>query len=78
MTPDGRFVRSYQQMHGAGIEEVFIAADERRLYVLNDGLAWGGRDKPAVMTLSGYDIESGNIVGSIPLPQPGLHYQSFQ
>jgi len=63
LNPDGTFVRGYRQMHGAGIQEVFITADDNRLYVLNDGLAWGGRDKPAVMTLSVYDIASGNVVG---------------
>jgi hypothetical protein len=43
LAPDGKFIRGYRQVGGAGIEEVALAADEKRLYVLNDGGAWGGR-----------------------------------
>ncbi len=62
LAPDGSFVRGFRQVGGAGIEEVFLAADEKRLYVLNDGGAWGGRGKAPALTLTVYDISSGDIV----------------
>ena len=62
LAPDGRFVRGYRQVGGAGIEAVQLAADERRLYVLNDGGAWGGRGKAPAVTLTVYDIATGDIV----------------
>lgn len=62
LAPDGAFVRGYRQVGGAGIEEVALAADERRLYVLNDGGAWGGRGKAPALTLTVYDIATGDIV----------------
>ncbi len=62
LTPEGQFLRGYRQVHGAGIEEVFIAADETRLYVVNDGRSWGGGDKPPALTLSVYESDTGNLV----------------
>ncbi len=62
LAPDGAFARGYRQVGGAGIEEVHLAADERRLYVLNDGGAWGGRGKAPAMTLTVYNIDTGDIV----------------
>jgi DNA-binding beta-propeller fold protein YncE len=62
LAPDGSFVRGYRQVGGAGIEHVFLAADEKRLYVLNDGGAWGGRGKAPALTLTVYDIATGDIV----------------
>ena len=62
LAPDGKFMRGFRQVGGAGIEEVFLAADERRLFVLNDGGAWGGRGKAPAVTLTVYDIATGDIV----------------
>ena len=62
LSPDGAFVRGFRQVGGAGIEEVFLAADEKRLYVLNDGGAWGGRGKAPAVTLTVYEIATGDIV----------------
>ena len=62
LNPDGSFVRGYPQVGGAGIEEVFLAADDNRLYVVNDGGAWSGRGKNPAITLTVYDVETGNIV----------------
>ncbi len=62
LAPDGAFVRGYRQVGGAGIEAVQLAADEKRLYVLNDGGAWGGRGKAPALTLTVYDIATGDIV----------------
>ena len=61
LTPGGAFVRGFRQVGGAGIEEVFLAADEKKLYVLNDGGAWGGRGKAPALTLTVYDIATGDI-----------------
>lgn len=62
LAPDGAFMRGYRQVGGAGIEEVFLATDGQRLFVLNDGGAWGGRGKAPAITLTAYDIASGDIV----------------
>ena len=62
LTPEGRFVRGFRQISGCGIQEVFLAADERRLYVINDGRSWSGKTDPPCITLSSYDPETGNIV----------------
>ena len=62
LMPDGSFVRGFRQVGGAGIEEVFLAADANRLYVLNDGGAWGGRGKAPALTLTVYDSATGDIV----------------
>ena len=62
LAPDGRFVRGYRQVGGAGIEAVRLAADAKRLYVLNDGGAWCGRGKAPALTLTVYDIATGDIV----------------
>lgn len=62
INPEGLFVRGYRQVGGAGIEEVALAADERRLYVLNDGGAWSGRGKAPALTLTVYEIATGDIV----------------
>ena len=62
LTPEGKLVRGYHQVGGAGIEEVFLAADDNRLYVLNDGGAWSGRGNEPATTLTVYDIESGNVI----------------
>ncbi len=62
LTPEGAFVRGYPQIGGAGIEEVFIACDEEKLYVVNDGGAWAGRGREPAITLTVYDIETGAIV----------------
>ena len=64
LAPDGAFVRGYRQVGGAGIEEVALAADEQRLYVLNDGGAWSGRGKAPAITLTVYDIATGDIVSA--------------
>jgi len=62
LAPDGAFVRGFRQVGGAGIEAVALAADEQRLYVLNDGGAWGGRGKAPALTLTVYAIATGDIV----------------
>ncbi len=62
LAPDGHFIRGYRQIGGAGIEEVALAADEKQLYVLNDGGAWGGRGKAPALTMTVYDIATGDIV----------------
>ena len=63
LAPDGAFVRGFRQVGGAGIEEVALAADEKRLYVLNDGGAWGGRGQVPALTLTVSEIATGDIVG---------------
>ena len=62
LAPDGAFVRGYPTVNGAGIEEVFLAVDEKRLYVLNDGHVWGGSRNTAKITLTVFDIATGGIV----------------
>jgi hypothetical protein len=61
LAPDGTFARGYRQVGGAGIEEVRVAADDDRLYVLNDGGAWGGRGKAPALTLTVYAVATGDI-----------------
>lgn len=43
LEPDGRFVRGYNSPMGHGLAKVAVAADERFLYAVYDGTAWGQR-----------------------------------
>ena len=38
---DGTFKRGFNPPHGHGLKDVAIAADEKFLYVVHDGMAWG-------------------------------------
>ncbi len=58
----GKVAQSYHEVGGSGIEEVFLAADEKFLYVLNDGGAWGRTQKQPTITLTVFEIESGKVV----------------
>ncbi len=54
LTPEGKFVRGYPQLGGPGIDEVFVAADEKYIYLLNDGASLRERKNPAI-TLVRYE-----------------------
>ncbi len=41
LEPDGTFVRGYNAPMGHGLARVAVAADERHLYAVYDGTAWG-------------------------------------
>ncbi len=62
MTPEGKFVRGFRQLSGCGIQEVFLAADEKNLYVVNDGRSWSGKTDPPAITLTVYNTEDGTPV----------------
>ena len=62
MTLDGEFVRGYYKHLGTGMSQVYPVADESRLYVLNDGISWGGSRDKTFITVSCYDIETGDVV----------------
>ncbi|MHC5053170.1 MAG: GDSL-type esterase/lipase family protein [Planctomycetota bacterium] len=40
---DGKLVRGYKKAHGTGLYNVAVAADDKWLYVANDGPGWGQR-----------------------------------
>lgn len=58
----GALIQTYPQMSGCGIEEVFLAADEKYLYVLNDGVAWSRQRREPAITLTVYDAATGRVV----------------
>lgn len=57
MGHDGALRHAYQCLNGASVDAVAIATDGKRLFVVNDGNAWWGRDHPA-MTLSVFNVEN--------------------
>lgn len=65
---DGTFLQGYRHMHGLGIERSLIAADDKYLYVVQDGNSWGRREEKGnwsfdqLVTLVRYDLESGSPV----------------
>jgi len=49
LAPDGSFQRGFNPPHGHGLKDVALAVDEKFLYVVHDGMAWGekvDRTKP--------------------------------
>jgi hypothetical protein len=68
LEPDGTFVRGYNAPMGHGLARVAVAADERFLYAVYDGTAWGqrvDRSKPdwqaeQKLTLVRFDLATGN------------------
>jgi hypothetical protein len=66
--PDGTFVRGYNSPMGHGLAKVAVAADEKFLYAVYHGTAWGqhvDRSKPdwqveQKLTLVRFDLATGN------------------
>ncbi len=73
---DGAFRHGYGRLHGTGLGEVLLAADETYLYVAKDGIAWGqkvDKRKPdwtlqVNLSISRFDIERSRPV---PFPKRG-------
>jgi len=74
LDPDGTFVRGYNSPMGHGLARVAVAADDRFLYAVYDGTAWGqrvDRAKPdwqaeQKLTLVRFDLTTGNQVDFKP------------
>ena len=74
LTPDGTFVRGYNSPMGHGLSKVAVAADEKFLYAVYDGTAWGqrvDRSKPdwqaeQKLTLVRFDLATGNPIDFKP------------
>jgi hypothetical protein len=61
LTPEGKFIRGFAQIHGTGIQRVCGAADERYLYVFHDGISWSN-SRNAYLSLTCYEIATGRVV----------------
>jgi hypothetical protein len=74
---DGTFIRGYRHMHGLGIERSLITADEKYLYVAQDGNSWGRREEKGNwsfdqnITLVRYDLQTATPV-NFPKAVAGL------
>ncbi len=68
LTPEGKFVRAYRQIHGTGIATVFGAADEKILYTFHDGPAFASSAKPR-LSLTRYEVATGRV-----LPTDGRNF----
>lgn len=63
LTPEGKFIRGYQQAHWRGADFVALAADSRYLYLLLQGRSFNGQtDLLPRLALVVYEIETGKIV----------------
>lgn len=65
---DGTFIRGYRHLYGLGIERSLITADDKYLYVAQDGNTWGRRAEKGNwsfdqnVTLVRYDLQSAKPV----------------
>ncbi len=62
LTPAGKVVRHYPQIHGAGAKVAYPASDGKYLYLLKDGSTYSSKDVSQRITLNIYEVDTGKIV----------------